>query len=149
MADPVKLPGRDVVVFQKVDTSLENITALLFEEIGGLELLNISRRDTIEGQNAYYSIISNLSAIKNRFNPTSIIVGQRPNQSLFDIFTIDLNNRIPSTAYLQGNNLSNFYYIDTNGDLVIELENMNSDEIIEVEIATDGTIITGVSEDDY
>ena len=145
MADPVKLPGRDVVVFNKVDTSLENITALLFEEIGSLELLTISRRDTIEGQNAYYSIISNLSAIKSRFNPTSIIKGQRPNQSLFDKFVIDINSRIPSDAYLDNNNLANFYYIDDNGNLVIELENMNADEIIEVEIATDGTIITGLN----
>jgi len=149
MADPVKLPGRDVVVFNKVDTSLENITALLFEEIGSLELLTIARRDTIEGQNAYYSIISNLSAIKSRFNPTSIIKGQRPNQSLFDTFVIDINSRIPSDAYLDNNNLANFYYIDDNGNLVIELENMNADEIIEVEIATDGTIITGLNENDY
>jgi hypothetical protein len=149
MADSVKLPGRDVVVFNRVDTSLENITALLFEEIGSLELLTIARRDTIEGQNAYYSIISNLSAIKSRFNPTSIIKGQRPNQSLFDSFVIDINSRIPSDTYLDNNNLANFYYIDDNGNLVIELENMNADEIIEVEIATDGTIITGLNDNDY
>jgi hypothetical protein len=33
-----------------------------------------------------------------------------------------------------------YIYIDTNGDLVIELTNLASDEIIEVEIDTSGTI---------
>ena len=36
--------------------------------------------------------------------------------------------------------LDNFYYIDTNGDLIIELDNMLSDEIVELEIAQGGTI---------
>lgn len=149
MADAVKLPSRDVINWSQTNSSLEDITTLLFEEIGSLELVNISRRDTIEGQNANYSVLSNLSNLKYKFNPTSIILGQKPNAALIDVFAIDINNKIPSDAYLKYNNLDNFYYIDTNGDLVIELENMSSDEIIEVEIATDGTIITGLNENDY
>lgn len=139
MADS-KTPGRDVVLFSENDVSIEGITNLLFEQIGGIELISMVRRDTVEGQNPYYTVISNLSSIKKEFDPTQIISRQRPNQSFFDVFSIDLNSKIPDQIYLETNNLDNFFYIDTNGDLIIELDNMESDEIVELEIAQGGTI---------
>ena len=135
-----KTPGRDVVLFSENDISIEGITNLLFEQVGGIELISMVRRDTVEGQNPYYTVISNLSSIKKEFDPTQIISRQKPNQSFFDIFSIDLNSKIPGELYLQRNNLESFFYIDTNGDLIIELDNMESDEIIELEIAQGGTI---------
>lgn len=139
MADS-KNPSRDVVLFSENDVSIEGIQNLLFEQVGGIELISMVRRDTVEGQNPYYSIISNLSSIKREFDPTQIISRQRPNQSFFDIFSIDLNQKIPDDVYLDQNNLENFFYIDTNGDFVIELDNLSEDEIIELEIAQGGTI---------
>lgn len=135
-----KNPTRDVVLFSENNISVEGITNLLFEEIGGIELISMLRRDTVEGQNPYYTLISNLSSIKREFDPTQIISRQRPNQSLFDIYSIDINTKIPNDIYLAQNNLSNFFYIDSNGDFVIELDNMAQDEIIELEIAQSGTI---------
>jgi hypothetical protein len=85
-------------------------------------------------------VISNLSNIKKEFDPTQIISRQKPNQSFFDIFSIDINSKIPNDLYLQRNNLTNFFYIDTNGDFVIELDNMLTDEVVELEIAQGGTI---------
>jgi hypothetical protein len=136
-----KVPSRDVVIFNEEKVSIDGMTNLLFEQVGGIELISMVRRDTVEGQNPYYTIISNLSNIKKEFDPTQIISRQKPNQSFFDIFAIDLNSKIPGEAYLSLNNIYNFYYIDTNGDLVIELDNMLPDEIIELEIARDGTIV--------
>lgn len=135
-----KVPGRDVIQFNDSDVSIEGITNLLFEDIGGIELINMVRRDTVEGQNPYYTLISNLSTIKREFDPTQIISRQKPNQSFFDIFSIDLDSKIPDDIYLQQNDIDNFYYIDTNGDFVIELDNLTDEEIIEVEIAQGGTI---------
>ena len=135
-----KIPARDVIQFNDDNVSVEGITNLLFEQIGGIELISMVRRDTVDGQNPYYTIISNLSNTKKEFDPTQIISRQKPNQSFFDIFSIDLNSKIPNDLYLQRNNLDNFYYIDTNGDLIIELDNMLSDEIVELEIAQGGTI---------
>lgn len=139
MADS-KVPGRDVIQFNDNGISIEGITNLLFEDIGGIELINMVRRDTVEGQNPYYTLISNLSTIKREFDPTQIISRQKPNQSFFDIFSIDLDSKIPDDIYLQQNNIDNFYYIDSNGDFVIELDNLTDEEIIEVEIAQGGTI---------
>jgi hypothetical protein len=135
-----KTPARDVVNFSKVEFSAEGIFNILFEQIGGIELISMVRRDTVEGQNPYYTVISNLSNIKKEFDPTQIISRQKPNQSLFDIYSIDINNKIPNDLYLERNNLTNFFYIDTNGDFIIELDNMLADELVELEIAQGGTI---------
>jgi hypothetical protein len=135
-----KTPTRDVVTFVESNFSAEGIANLLFEQIGGIELISMVRRDTVEGQNPYYTVISNLSNIKKEFDPTQIISRQKPNQSFFDIYSIDINSKIPNDLYLERNNLTNFFYTDTNGDFVIELDNMLVDEVVELEIAQGGTI---------
>lgn len=136
----VKIPERDVVNYQDDNIPTELITNLLFENLGANELVKYERHDTIEGTNATYDIISNLSNIRKEFDPAALISRQKPDTSFFDIYTIKLENKIPGQNYLNNNNLSNFFYIDTNGDLVIELDNVNPDEIIEVEIDQGGTI---------
>lgn len=137
---PVKMPSRDVVSL--VDPGIDSATIqnLLFENIGATELVKFTRHDTVDGINPYYDIISNLSDIKRRYDPASLISLQKPESSFFDIFTIKLDQKIPNQEYLDENNLSDYVYIDEGGNLVIELTNLASDEIIEVEIDSNGTI---------
>jgi hypothetical protein len=139
-SNPVRLPSRDVVSL--VDPGIDSATIqnLLFENIGATELIKFTRHDTVDGINPYYDIISNLSDIKRKYDPASLISVQKPESSYFDVYTIKLDQKIPDQTYLDENNLSDYIYIDTNGDLVIELTNLASDEIIEVEIDTSGTI---------
>jgi hypothetical protein len=137
---PVKVPERDVVSLAQESISAETITNLLFENVGANELTKFVRHDTVEGINPYYDVISNLSDIKRKFDPSNLISLQKTTSSLFDIFPIKLQDKIPSDAYLLENNLTNFVYIDTNGDLVIEVVNLKDSEIVEIEIDTSGTI---------
>jgi len=136
----VKNPNRDVLDLSRDEFSISSVSRLLFEQVGSIELVNIARRDTIEGQNPYYSMISNLSTVRKNFDPTSIITRQKSNQGIYSNYSISLNDKIPDDQYLERNNLTDFYYIDDNGDLVIELDNLASDEIIDFEIAESGTI---------
>jgi len=136
----VKNPNRDVLDLSRDEFSISSVSRLLFEQVGSIELVNIARRDTIEGQNPYYSMISNLSTVRKNFDPTSIITRQKSNQGIYSNYNISLNDKIPDDQYLERNNLTDFYYIDDNGDLVIELDNLASDEIIDFEIAESGTI---------
>jgi hypothetical protein len=126
------------LVDQSIDA--ETIVNLLFENIGATELTKFVRHDTVEGINQYYDIISNLSDIKRRFDPSNLISLQKTTSSIFDIFPIKLQDKIPSDDYLIANNLSNYVYFDTNGDLIIEVVNIADSEIVEVEIDTSGTI---------
>jgi hypothetical protein len=139
---PVKIPDRDVLEFNRTDVSPSGIATLLFEAVGGTEIISLVRRDTVEGQNPYYDLISNLSSITKQYEPTQLIARQKPNQTIFDLYAIDLNRKIPTVSSLRDKKLQNFFYIDTNGDLVVELDNMFPDELIQLEIAGSGTIIS-------
>lgn len=145
----VRIPGRDVVNFVDENLPTELITNLLFENLGANELIKFERHDTIEGTNATYDIISNLAGIRKIFDPATLISRQKPNTSFFDIFNIKLENKIPTDLYLRNNpkidatgevNVTDYVYIDPEGNLIIELVNIDSDEIIEVEIDSNGTI---------
>jgi len=136
----VRVPERDVVSLAQETVSAETITNLLFENIGANELTKFVRHDTVEGINPYYDIISNLSDIKRKFDPSNLISLQKTNSSFFDIFPINLQDKIPSDSYLSENNLTDYVYIDTNGDFVIEVVNLKDSEIVEIEIDTSGTI---------
>ena len=136
----VRVPERDVVSLAQETVSAETITNLLFENVGANELTKFVRHDTVEGINPYYDVISNLSDIKRKFDPSSLISLQKTDSSFFDIFPIKLQDKIPSDTYLLENNLTDYLYIDTNGDLVIEVVNLKDSEIVEIEIDTSGTI---------
>jgi len=145
----VRTPERDVVNFEDENLPTELITNLLFENLGANELIKFERHDTIEGTNTNYDIISNLSSIRKKFDPAALISRQKPDTSYFDIFNIKLEDKIPTDIYLRNNpkvdatgeiNVTDYVYIDQEGNLVIELVNIESDEILEVEIDSNGTI---------
>lgn len=135
MSEPTKTPNKDVILFDNSYVSEDTIAEILLEDIGGIELLTLSNRETIDGLNPYYTLISNLSRIRREFDPTQIISKQRSKQSYFDKFAIDLDSKIPLDEYLESHGIDNWYYRDAEGNLVIELDNMGPDENIEVEIA--------------
>jgi hypothetical protein len=137
---PVRLPSRDVVSLVDAGIDSATIQNLLFENIGATELVKFTRHDTVDGINPYYDIISNLSDIKRKYDPASLISVQKPESSYFDIYTIKLDQKIPDQSYLDENNLTDYVYLDTNGNLAIELTNLASDEIMEVQIDSNGTI---------
>jgi hypothetical protein len=137
---PVRLPSRDVVSLVDAGIDSATIQNLLFENIGATELVKFTRHDTVDGINPYYDIISNLSDIKRNYDPASLISVQKPESSYFDIYTIKLDQKIPDQSYLDDNNLTDYVYLDTNGNLSIELTNLASDEIMEVQIDSNGTI---------
>jgi hypothetical protein len=138
----IKSPDQDVIQLAGQSVDSATIQALLFENIGANELTKFVRHDTVEGINQYYGIISNLSDIKRRYNPTDLISLQKADAAFFDTFAINLEDKVPDETYLNQNNLKDYLYIDTNGDLIIEVVNMADSEIVEVQIDTNGTIYT-------
>jgi len=63
---------------------------------------------------------------------------QQTSDKYFAGFSIKLEDKIPN----QGNGINgeNIYIEESTGDLIIEFININSDEQIELQITTDGTI---------
>ena len=135
---PVKTATLDIILFDDETTPIDTMADLIFENIGGQELINITRSDIVNGQKISYQPIKNLSSIQQRYNPNNILSLQQTADKYFAGFSIKLEDKIPNEG--NGTNGENVYIEESTGDLIIEFININNDEQIEVQITTDGTI---------
>lgn len=115
----------------------ELYTDILFEDISGQELLTISRNDTVNGQSIAYQPIKNLDILNQEYNPNNILALSQTFDKTFNSFAIHLSDKIPNVG--NGTNGSNVYLTST-GDIVIEFVNLFSDEQIEIQMSSSGTI---------
>lgn len=122
-----KVAPSDIIQFDDEAVEIALIQDLLFEDIGAVELANISRTDLIDGQETIYSPIKNLPTIRREFNPNNVIATAN-NNDFFTRFGIDLLARGAKEPYME------------NGNLVIEIDSVGPDEEIQVQFLTDGTI---------
>ena len=135
---PVKTAPIDTVLFDDESTPIEVMTDIIFENIGGHELINIARNDIVNGQQVSYQPIKNLSSIQQQYNPNNILSLQSTSDKYFANFSIKLENKIPEPG--TGPNGKHVYLDDDTGNMIIEAINLESDEQIQVEITTSGTI---------
>ena len=110
---------------------------MLFEDVGGQEILTIGRYDTVNGQDISYQPIKNLNLIQQEYNPNNLVRIQQTSDRIFGNFPIKLGDKIPVVGNgPSGENV----YLDSDGSIVIELVNLESDEQVEIQIASSGTI---------
>jgi hypothetical protein len=139
---PVKTASIDTVLFDDETMPIDIMSDLIFEDIGGQELINIARNDIVNGQTISYQPIKNLSSLQQQYNPNNILSLQQTSDKYFANFSIKLDERIPTTG--SGPNGEYVYLEEGTGDLIIELVNMPSSEQVDVEITLDGTIYQAV-----
>jgi hypothetical protein len=137
-APPVKTAPIDTVLFNSDILPIEVMTDLIFENIGGQELINIARNDIINGQQVSYQPIKNLSSLQQQYNPNNILSLQSTSDKYFANFSIKLENKIPEVG--TGPNGVSVYIDQNTGDLIVETINMETDEQVEIEISVSGTI---------
>jgi len=137
-ANPVKTAPIDTVLFNDDSMSIEIMADLIFEDIGGHELINIARNDIINGQQISYTPIKNLGLIQQKYNPNNILGLQATSEKYFANFPIKFEEKVPEEG--NGPNGSNVYFDNATGDLIIEGVNLNKDELFEVEVSLNGTI---------
>ena len=135
-ADPVKIATPDVMLYTVDDLEIQAINDILFENIGGQELINISRNDILNGQNVSVQPIKNLKSLALKYNPKNIVSLSETSASFFSNFPISLESYLPNQAL--GTKLSE---IDADGNLVINFVNVPSGEQIEVQLFAGGNIL--------
>ena len=135
----VKSATPDIVQFDDatIVDNAEVIVDLLFENIGGQELLTVARYDTVNGQDVKYQPIKNLKIIQEEYNPNNLVRIQDTSDKYFANFPIKLDSKIPSIG--NGPLGSNVYLNDANG-LVLEFINLEADEQVDIQITINGTI---------
>ena len=158
-SSPVRIAKRNVTDISSLvpELSPEYIQKILFENVSAIELSIVERHDTIEGINQKYSIISNLSEVRKKYDAAKQLSNMDKLKPLTSIYAINIEDKIPQEDYIRLEGLEleyryldennqivdrpkGYYYIDTNGDLVIELINLERSQEVEVYIDTNGTI---------
>jgi hypothetical protein len=134
----VKIPTTDIILYNDESTPIEVMSDLIFEDIGGQEIINIARNDLVNGQKVIYQPIKNLTSLAFQYNPQNILGLQDTADSYFNKFSIKLENTIPDVG--TGPNGETVYIDPDSGDLVINVINLNNDEQVEVQVLNGGTI---------
>jgi hypothetical protein len=73
---PPKTAPIDTILFDEEAVPIEIMSDMIFEDIGGHEIINIARNDTINGQTVTYQPIKNLSSIQQQYNPNNVLALQ-------------------------------------------------------------------------
>lgn len=138
----VKVATPDIILFNERPIPIDAMTDIFFEQIGGQELINISRNDIVNGQDVSYSIIGNLRGVQRRYNTENIFSLPDTINKIFKNFSIRFDIHVPEIG--TGPNNSRAYVVsqDSNtvqrGDLVIDVTNMEVNERVDVEILRNG-----------
>jgi murein DD-endopeptidase MepM/ murein hydrolase activator NlpD len=138
---PIKTAAPDIILFDNESVPIEVMSDLIFENIGGQELINIVRNDTINGQQVMYQPIKNLSILQRLYNSNNLLNLQQTSEKYFQNFSIKLEERLPTVG--SGPNGETLYIDQETGDLVIDFINILDGEQIECQVSTSGTIYEG------
>jgi hypothetical protein len=139
--EPVRYATPEDVLIDENDMPVELILKLTLEKIGGLELINLVRHDTVNGQNIIYRPIKNVSQLAIDYNPQNMIKMPGSGDAYFKNFAIKLENHIPQDTNLFPPTVA---YIDSNTEnVIIELVNTKADYEIEVQMVSSGKVFDG------
>jgi hypothetical protein len=136
--EPVKYATPDVVLIDPNDVPIDLILKLTLEKIGGLELINLVRHDTVNGQNIVYRPLKNISQLSIDYNPQNMIKLPDSADSYFKNFAIRLENHIQQET----NELPALVtYIDPiTENVIIETTNIKADYEVEVQMVSSGKV---------
>ena len=134
----VRTASKDIFITTDEAMPIEIMTDLVFEDIGGQEIINISRSDIVNGQNVIYQPIKNLTSLNYQYNPQNIISLQDTSETYFKKFPIILDKKLP--RYGTGPNNETVYIEESTGNIIINIINLQEDEQVEVQILNNGTL---------
>lgn len=136
--DAIKAARPDIIIESNI-ISEPAMYSLLFEDIGGKELINIARNDTVNGQKVAYNPIKNLTSLGLKYGPQNLVPVQGSSRTYFDNFPIKLERKIPDVG--TGPYGEVVYIEEGTRDLIVNVFNLAADELVEVQILTRGEIL--------
>lgn len=154
-SDAIKIATPDLILFNDEAMSIEIMTDLIFEDMGGYELATISRHDLVNGQKVIYAPIKNLTDLYLQYNPNNILRLQS-SDSYFKSLSLSIFDHLPvcGTGYdLVGTdpdltkrtkvpNCKAVYIDPITGDLIINLINVKENEQSEVQVLSSGEVFS-------
>ncbi len=140
-SDPIKVATPELIALSNPPLDIDIMADMIFENIGGQELINISRNDIINGQDVIYSPIKNLQDLYIQYNPNNIIKLESTSDTYFKNFPIRLESKLPISG--TGPNGETVYIDQETGDLIINVSSLDPDEQVDVQILNSGETLDG------
>jgi hypothetical protein len=132
--EPIKVAIPELIMIASDEVPIETMTDMVFGDIGGHEIISVSRNDLVNGANISYQMVKDLQEMAIEYNPKNIIALPESSETYFNNFTIKLDKHIPAVG--NGVDGQNVYFDELTGDLIIEVVNMTPGDNIEVEFIT-------------
>ena len=132
----VKIATSNLFITEQPKDNVDEMTALLFEDFGAVELISLTRHDTLNGQDVVYQPIQNLTQLSFDYSPQNILASAKTDADLTNNFLIDISKYIPG----EPSNPEIVYLDSATNDIIIETINVREDERIEVEFLTYTTV---------
>ena len=123
----VKAANVNVINVNYAATPVEQMEKMFFQDVGGTEILSVTRHDTVGGEKVIYSEVDNLQDLKIQFNPLNILVSTNLND-LFSGYGIDIKEKV--------NDAGQTVQINASGDMVVEVVGVAEDEYVQIQVAS-------------
>lgn len=91
----VKPASPDLILFEDAEIPIDIVTELLFENIGSIEILSISRSDIINGREISYGLMGKLSDLSKRYSPNNMFKLSGTLNEFFNKFSIRYKLHVP------------------------------------------------------
>jgi hypothetical protein len=142
----IKVATPDLIQFDDSQVPVEYMTDLLFENIGGQEIISISRNDTVNGQRVSYNPIKNVAQLGTKFSPLNLFINTGDADSVFRGYPIRFDQKVPEIGPDPSlDEVISVAYIDnTNGNLIVQVIGMMSNEQIEVQVLGNGDALDAI-----
>lgn len=128
----VKPATPDLILISEEGFPVEMMTDLLFEDVGGTEILGLARHDLINGIDIRYQQISNLSKIETMYGSATLISLQNTSEQVFSKFPLKRYQYVPAITD-DPSGFNSPVYLDSSGNVIVEISNLGSGFQIEVE----------------
>jgi hypothetical protein len=139
----VKVATPDLILFNDSAVPVDVMADLLFEDIGGQEIISIARNDIVNGQEVSYNLIGNLNGLQRRYNSKNIFSLPDTIEKYFSNFSIRFDTHVPEEGTGPGGArvyiLTEDTAISRRGDLIIDVINMETNERVDIEVLRSGT----------
>lgn len=143
----VKSATPDIIIEDGTGVPIELMEQLIFEDIGGQELLLLSRHDNLNGQKVAYRPISNLQDIDIRYATENLIFASDSFKNYFKNFTILLESAVPELikydvdgSIIFNDSAPNAYVVNATGGITLEFDNLKNGEQVQVQIMSNASL---------
>lgn len=142
----IKVATPDLILFNESSIPVDIMTDLLFEEVGGQEIISIARNDIVNGQQVSYNLIGNLNGLERRYNSKNIFSLPDTIEKYFSNFSIRFGTHVPEEG--TGPDGQRVYIVEQasataeRGDLIIDVINMETNERVDVEVLRNGSALS-------